>query len=126
MSGNIVLSFVFRVWSYLPKLDITNKVDTTLNSESALPLEHVYWKKKELSNSFTHHLRFMRIRGFTGTEREIRLITHVIKYASVLEKLVIQCSDFVSTQGAAATMGLLSVPRASINVSIVLNMPGNY
>ncbi|MCD7468597.1 hypothetical protein HAX54_006961 [Datura stramonium] len=129
MSDNIVLSFIFRVWSHLQKLDITNKVDdtSTLNSEpDLLPQENMFWEKKELSDSFTHHLRFVKIRGFTGEEREIRLVNHVIRNASVLEKLVIQCSDFVSTQGAAATLRLLSVPRASINVSIVLNnMPGN-
>ncbi|KAF3620898.1 hypothetical protein FXO38_32103 [Capsicum annuum] len=141
MSDNIVLNFVFRVWRHLQKIDITNeevtgssvgnslwqkcKVDTsTLDSKSALPPEHSYWEKKEISDCFTHHLRFVTIRRFTGHVREIRLINHVIKNAAVLKKLVIHCSNSISTQGAAATMGLLLVPRASIDVSIVLmNMP---
>ncbi|PHT69644.1 hypothetical protein T459_24748 [Capsicum annuum] len=125
MSDNIVLNFVFRVWRHLQKIDITNEVDTsTLDSKSALPPEHSYWEKKEISDCFTHHLRFVTIRRFTGHVREIRLINHVIKNAAVLKKLVIHCSNSISTQGAAATMGLLLVPRASIDVSIVLmNMP---
>ncbi|PHU04170.1 hypothetical protein BC332_24992 [Capsicum chinense] len=110
-----------RVWRHLQKIDITNEVDTsTLDSESALPPEHSYWEKKEISDCFTHNLRFVTIRRFTGHVCEIRLINHVIKNAAVLKKLVIHCSNSISTQGAAATMGLLLVPRASIDVSIVL------
>ncbi|XP_016484993.1 F-box/LRR-repeat protein At3g26922-like [Nicotiana tabacum] len=125
MNDNIVLNYIFRVWSHLQTLDITNQVGKTLDYESAFRLEYWFWEMKELADSFTHHLRLVRIRGFTGKEREIRLVTHMIKNACMLEKLEIQCSDGCSTQGAAATQGLLLLPRASINVSIVLNMPGD-
>ncbi|OIS99006.1 hypothetical protein A4A49_62643, partial [Nicotiana attenuata] len=121
MSDHIVLSYVFRNWSHLQTLDITNQADKIRDSKAVLPQEHWFWESKELVDCLTHHLRLVRISGFTGKEREIRLVINIIKNASVLQKLEIQCSDGCLTLGAAATLGLLSVPRASVNVSIVLN-----
>ncbi|KAH7859813.1 hypothetical protein Vadar_005782 [Vaccinium darrowii] len=85
--------------------------------------QHMFWERKEVVDSVTHQLRVIRIIGFRGKDLETSFASHLIRYATVMEELVIQCDDNCSREGAIATMGLLSLPRASINVRIVLK-PG--
>ncbi|XP_058217594.1 cytochrome P450 72A397-like [Rhododendron vialii] len=84
----------------------------------------MFWALKERFDSISCQLRVVRIIGFRGKDLEISFVSYLIINATVLDELVIQCNDDCSRAGAIATRGLLSVPRASIDVRIVLK-PGN-
>ncbi|XP_059663964.1 F-box protein At1g80960-like [Cornus florida] len=79
-----------------------------------------FWGKAELSDCITHKLRVVWIRGFAGKEREMRFASHLINYATMLQKIVIQCDDKCSPEGVVTTKGLLSLSKASRNAFVIL------
>ncbi|CAL5342147.1 unnamed protein product [Camellia sinensis] len=109
----ILVPFIFRVAtiSAIFKSSISNEVGQKNASEnSQLPYpEHKYWKEKQL-DSISNHLRAVQIAGFTSTEREMRLVSHLIRNGTMLDQAMVQCSDDCSRQGRIATMGMLSLP----------------
>ncbi|CAL5406042.1 unnamed protein product [Camellia sinensis] len=116
----ILVPFIFRVATHLCNLQIvSNEVGQKNASEnSQLPYpEHKYWKEKQL-DSISNHLRAVQIAGFTGTEREMRLVSHLIRNGTMLDQAVVHCSDDCSRQGRIATMGLLSLPIGLLSMSI--------
>ncbi|XVF04453.1 hypothetical protein REPUB_Repub05bG0084400 [Reevesia pubescens] len=90
-------------------------------------LEHcgasMLWDKRDLCDCITHTLSIVTIKGFEGKERELEFVRHLITKATVMKRINICCKDSCSRDGAEATLRLLSLPRSSINVSIVLK-PG--
>ncbi|KAK9269715.1 hypothetical protein L1049_001493 [Liquidambar formosana] len=130
MRENVLLSFILRVCICLQKLYITIEVDNDAEldpADSPLPYpEFAFWDKRELYDSISHKLRVVWIIGFRGKEREIRFVSYLISKAPMMETLVISCDDVWSREGAIATKGLLSLPRASLDVSIVLRPGKNY
>ncbi|MBA0699612.1 hypothetical protein Goari_001227, partial [Gossypium aridum] len=85
--------------------------------------ESMLWDKRELCDCITRTLTEVTVKGFKGKEREMEFVRHLITNATVMERINIWCSDRCSRQGAEAAYGLLSLPRSSIHVSIVLK-PG--
>ncbi|KAB1995708.1 hypothetical protein ES319_D13G178600v1 [Gossypium barbadense] len=85
--------------------------------------ESMLWDKRELCDCITRTLTEVTVKGFKGKEREMEFVRHLITKATVMERINIWCSDRCSRQGAEAAYGLLSLPRSSIHVSIVLK-PG--
>ncbi|KAE9457960.1 hypothetical protein C3L33_10138, partial [Rhododendron williamsianum] len=88
--------------------------------------QHMFWALKERFDSISRQLRVVRIIGFRGKDLEISFVSYLIINATVMDELVIQCNNDCSRAGAIATMGLLSVPRASIDVRIVLKPGDDY
>ncbi|GKV04181.1 hypothetical protein SLEP1_g16376 [Rubroshorea leprosula] len=125
----LILNIVLRVCTFLQILEINiedNNRDGDDNSEnsSALPYPvSTLWDKRELCDCITHSLRVVSVKGFEGKEREMEFAEHIITKATMLERITICCADSCSRNGAIAAMGLLSLPRSSINVKIMLK-PG--
>ncbi|KAM7496173.1 hypothetical protein LguiA_020587 [Lonicera macranthoides] len=119
MLDAVLLSTIFRMCTRLRKLEITDVV-TDLRSSSDKDFELMFWERRDIFDYITHHLSVVLIKHFRGREREIKLVAHLIKNAVNLEKLEIQCGDECSRQEATTTMDLHYVPRASINLSIIL------
>lgn len=86
----------------------------------------MFWALKERFDSISQQLRVIRIIGFRGKDLEISFVSYLIVNATGMDELVIQCNNDCSRAGAIATMGLLSVPRASIDVRIVLKPGDDY
>ncbi|XP_059661376.1 F-box/LRR-repeat protein 13-like [Cornus florida] len=120
---HVLLSSIFRVSLYLQKIDITNRARCRDNTEFDLPYFE-FWEISEVFDSITYHLRTVRIRGFTGKEREMSLASHLIKNATKLKKIVIQCDDNCSLEGALAANELQSLPRSSVDAHVILQ-PGH-
>ncbi|XP_022718065.1 putative F-box protein At1g67390 [Durio zibethinus] len=129
----LILSFVLQVCTHLQQLQINIqemqsklREATSDNGTQNCPLpypESMLWDKRELCDCITRNLSVASIKGFKGKERELEFVRHLITKATVMKKINICCSDSCSREGAEATLRLLSLPRSSINVSIVLQ-PG--
>ena len=67
-------------------------------------------------NCINHKLRFAKIRGFTGKEQEVKFAKHLITRATMMEKITIICNSSIVEEATS----LLSLPRASVYLSIIL------
>lgn len=83
----------------------------------------MFWSRRELCDSISHNLRFTSIKGYTGNFQEAEFVKHLITRATVMERIIIHFDDSSTKEDAIAAFDLLSLPKASINVSIVLK-PG--
>ncbi|KAL3508819.1 hypothetical protein ACH5RR_028220 [Cinchona calisaya] len=123
MDHIIILRFILRVWTNLQSLHIINEVSTRI-SDDHLPCvpypEYMFWEG-HLVDSITHHLKVVHIKGFTGKEREMTFVLHLIRNATRLEKLVIEFDNACPKLEEDAKRKLLLVPKASFNASIILN-----
>ncbi|GAV60865.1 F-box domain-containing protein/FBD domain-containing protein, partial [Cephalotus follicularis] len=130
----VILSFTLRVCTHLHNLEITNKAGNMSNldpcsgeySQAYIPTQATYWDSRELCDCITHRLRQVSMREFKGNEGERKFVGHLIKRATMLERITIYCDDKCSKEGAIATMGLLSLPRSSIDVKIILKPGKEY
>ena len=104
------------------ELEETTSGHSTQNCSLPYP-ESMLWDKRELCDCITHTLSQVSIKGFEGKERELEFVRHLITKATVMKRINICCNDSCTREGAEASLRLLSLPRSSINVSIVLN-PG--
>ncbi|XP_059661377.1 uncharacterized protein LOC132307585 [Cornus florida] len=124
LRDNVLLAFIFSASAHLQKIYITNQANAN-SRERKLPYDQAkFWEKRELSDSITHQLRVVWIRGFAGKEREMRLASHLIKNATMLEKIVIQWNYNRSPERVVAAKVLQSLPKASKNASVILE-PGH-
>ncbi|XP_059661240.1 F-box protein At1g80960-like [Cornus florida] len=124
LRDSILFAFILKSSVRLQKIDVTNRANP---SSSKLPYnESPFWEKPELSNKITPHLKLVWIRGFAGKEREMMLANHLIKNAIMLEKIVIQCDDNCSREGAVITRTLRWLPMASMNASVILKPPSKF
>lgn len=126
MRHNVILASIFRMCCCLQTLCITStNVDTDVMSYLGLKVafpQFTFWER-ELYACISYCLEEVWIRGFLGKEQEIRFVSYLIRSAGVMKKIVIHCDDECCIKGAIATKGLLSLPRGSANVSIVLLPP---
>lgn len=126
MRHNVILASIFRMSCCLQTLCITStNVDTDVMSHLGLKVafpQFTFWER-ELYACISYCLEEVWIRGFLGKEQEIRFVSYLILNAGVMKKIVIHCDDECCIKGAIATKGLLSLPRGSSNVSIVLLPP---
>lgn len=75
----------------------------------------------EPTDSIVYHLKDVQIRGFKGREKEMSFVSHLIKNAEGLEKLVVQFDNATEKRDEDAKRELLSLSRASASASIVFN-----
>lgn len=133
----IILRFIFRSCTNLQNLYISSRSDTTQDDDTDIGVpypeskftdigapypESKFWLL-ELYDCMFHSLKVVLIKGFLGKEREIRFVNFLISYSWVMEKIVLVCDEACSLEGALATERLLSVPRASTNLSLILRPP---
>ncbi|XP_059661175.1 uncharacterized protein LOC132307434 [Cornus florida] len=110
MEDAILLSLIFRSSVHLQDIDIINRARSNSRNVQLPYDESMFWEKTELFDSIKHHLRVVWIRGFAGREREMRLASHLIQNATMLEKIVIQLFGTRSTDHedlAISAKGLL-------------------
>ncbi|OMO92634.1 hypothetical protein COLO4_17439 [Corchorus olitorius] len=127
----LILSIILRLCNNLQKLEInTKQVQSEGTSDNGaaqtgwLPYpESTLWEVRELCDCITHTLKVVTIKGFEGREREVEFVRHLIKNACAMKRIDICCNDSCSRKGGEATLGLLSLPRSSIDVLIELK-PG--
>lgn len=126
----ILLSYIFRVCFLLEVLDITVEVrdETILNQCSGSCLyypEHLFWEKKEVFDSISKYLRVVSVQKFSGKVLEMEFLKYVIRSAPRMLRITIKCDKCCTTEETTAAVSLLSLPRASVDVSVVLEIPGN-
>jgi hypothetical protein len=80
----------------------------------------LFWEICGLCKTITQKLKFVTIRGFKGKEKEVEFAKFLITRATMLKRINIICCDSI---GAAEN--LLSLPRASHNLSINLKCNAN-
>ncbi|MBA0776397.1 hypothetical protein Gotri_011397 [Gossypium trilobum] len=97
---------------------------SSVNSRLPYP-ETKLWEQRELCDCITFTLRQVSIKGFNGKDGEMEFPRHLITKCAKLERLEIWCNHDWSSEGGKATLGLLSLPRSSIDVSILLKPPPN-
>ncbi|KAG4149451.1 hypothetical protein ERO13_D05G336240v2 [Gossypium hirsutum] len=97
---------------------------SSVNSRLPYP-ETKLWEQRELCDCITFTLRQVSIKGFNGKDGEMEFPRHLITKGAKLERLEIWCNHDWSSEGGKATLGLLSLPRSSIDVSILLKPPPN-
>ncbi|TYI84606.1 hypothetical protein E1A91_D05G376800v1 [Gossypium mustelinum] len=97
---------------------------SSVNSRLPYP-ETKLWEQRELCDCITFTLRQVSIKGFNGKDGEMEFPRHLITKGDKLERLEIWCNHDWSSEGGKATLGLLSLPRSSIDVSILLKPPPN-
>ncbi|OMO74628.1 hypothetical protein CCACVL1_16567, partial [Corchorus capsularis] len=119
----LILSIILRLCNNLQKLEINVKSDNGAQTGWLPYPESTLWEVRELCDCITHTLKVVTIKGFEGREREVEFVRHLIKNACAMKRIDIWCNNSCSRKGAEATLGLLSLPRSSIDVSIVLK-PG--
>ncbi|KAG4204472.1 hypothetical protein ERO13_A04G046233v2 [Gossypium hirsutum] len=97
---------------------------SSVNNRLPYP-ETKLWEQRELCDCITFTLRHVSIKGFNGKDGEMEFPRHLITKCAKLERLEIWCNHDWSSEGGKATLGLLSLPRSSIDVSILLKPPPN-
>jgi hypothetical protein len=81
----------------------------------------LFWEKCGLCKTITQKLKFVTIRGFKGKEKEVEFAKILIARATMLKRINIICYDY----SIEAAENLLSLPRASHNLSINLKCNAN-
>ncbi|KAL1059662.1 hypothetical protein V6Z11_1Z018900 [Gossypium hirsutum] len=84
------------------------------------------WEKRGLCDCITFTLKQVSIKGFKGKDGEMEFPRHLITKGAKLKRIEIWCNDDCSREGGEATLGLLSLPRSSIDVSILLKPPPQF
>lgn len=72
-------------------------------------------------NCISHKLKFVTVKGFKGKEQEVQFLKHLITRAHVMEKINIICDP----RKVDEALDLLSLPRASVNLSIIVKPKNN-
>ncbi|XP_042520400.1 uncharacterized protein LOC122093914 [Macadamia integrifolia] len=119
-----MLGFILRMNRYLQELII--EIDDewfNTSTHDCLPYDKsLYWSKCEIFDCVLHHLTRVKLKGFRGDVLEMEFASFLITKATKLKSITFQCHDYqFSRQEAAITMALLSLPRASLDVSIIID-----
>ncbi|KAJ7981939.1 F-box protein [Quillaja saponaria] len=121
----MALSYVLRSCNYLRNLEIRGQVikekydEYTGSEDCCLPYpKSKFWERRELCDCVTHKLKSVCIRGFEWKKQELEFVKYLITGATLMERLTIICASGCSSEIVTATRDLLSLPRASIAVSI--------
>ncbi|KAJ7948839.1 F-box protein [Quillaja saponaria] len=100
------------------------------SSEEGLLPNHIskFWEARDQQGDYiTPKLRSVYMKGFKGKEQELEFVKYLITKATKLEMLKIIFGNYGRTrEGVIATMNLLSLPRASVALAIVLKPGPNY
>ncbi|WJX72444.1 hypothetical protein P8452_56327 [Trifolium repens] len=123
------LSSTLGLCTSLQVLDITlpeygcNESDDYSYNDCILPFLKpiLFWEICGLCKTITQKLKFVTIRGFKGKEKEVEFAKILIARATMLKRINIICYDY----SIEAAENLLSLPRASHNLSINLKCNAN-
>ncbi|KAJ1388089.1 F-box-like domain superfamily [Sesbania bispinosa] len=128
----IALSFALKSLYHLKNLEINNQVNDDLanhnvgvgdqNGDDCLPFPKLlFWQRRELCECINHKTLYLK--GFTGKEFEVEFVKYIITNAGAMERITIWFADVCLWDEVIATVCLLSYPKASTNLSIILK-PG--
>ncbi|XP_077227583.1 F-box/FBD/LRR-repeat protein At1g13570-like [Tasmannia lanceolata] len=123
------VAFALRICLHLQELDIRMERQYSLPEPFYSQGYMVYdelWQKEDSHDCVAFHLKIVRLRGFRGEYIQLEFARYLITNATMLKKMIIWCHDDCSKRGAEATRGLLSAPRASLDVHIVLEPGPRY
>nr|KJB61471.1 hypothetical protein B456_009G360200 [Gossypium raimondii] len=98
---------------------------SSVNNRLPYP-ETKLWEKRGLCDCITFTLKQVSIKGFKGKDGEMEFPRHLITKGAKLKRIEIWCNHDCSREGGEATLGLLSLPRSSIDVSILLKPPPQF
>ncbi|KAJ1435128.1 Leucine-rich repeat domain superfamily [Sesbania bispinosa] len=133
----ITLSSTLESCHHLKNLEINNQVNDDLgnhivgvndqNEDDCLPFpKHLFWQRRELCECIDHQLKTLYIRGFKGKEFEVEFVKYIIMNAGAMKRITIQFADNCLWDEVIATICLLSYPKASANLSIILKPGTEY
>ncbi|KAJ1410203.1 Leucine-rich repeat domain superfamily [Sesbania bispinosa] len=133
----IALSFALKSFYHLKNLDINNQVNDDLanhnvgaydqNEDDCLPFPKIlFWQRRELCESINHQLKTLYLKGFTGKEFEVEFVKYIITNAGAMEWITIWFVDVCLWDEVIATVCLLSYPKASTNLFIILKPGKKY
>ncbi|KAH1063701.1 hypothetical protein J1N35_028689 [Gossypium stocksii] len=98
---------------------------SSVNNRLPYP-ETKLWEKRGLCDCITFTLKRVSLKGFKGKDGEMEFPRHLITKGAKLKRIEIWCNHDCSIEGGKATLGLLSLPRSSIDVSILLKPPPQF
>ncbi|KAL2496574.1 putative F-box protein [Forsythia ovata] len=120
----IILSYFFQECSGLQNLYICAPVDNIgkLNQASGNHLsypDYLFWDRKEIFESIVNNLSVVCIQQFAGKELEMGFAKYIITRAPKMKSIIIECVNNCTTDA----LSLLNLPRASMDLSLVLKHP---
>ncbi|KAI4323113.1 hypothetical protein L6164_022745 [Bauhinia variegata] len=121
----LTLSLILTSSFHLQTLEIIVPVRKHSNYRSIGSGDHyaipysmsAFWERTDSCNCILNKLKFVCIRGFRCRKLEIEFIKHLITQATMMERFTIFCGSGSIREVAEF---LRSLPRASINLSIML------
>ncbi|KAL8127299.1 uncharacterized protein LOC141721303 [Apium graveolens] len=119
----ILLSYIFRVCSQLKRLDITVEVRDPCKVGNLYYPEHLFWEKKESFDCISNCLRAVSIQNFRGEVLEMEFVRYVITRAQRMRRVTVRCADDCTAEEVTATRNLLSFPKSSMDVSVIIESP---
>lgn len=119
----ILLSYIFRVCFQLKRLDITVEVRDPCKVGKLCYPEHLFWEQKGISGCIACCLRAVTIQNFRGEVLEMKFVEYLITRAPRMRRVTVKCADNCTNEEITATQSLLSFPRRSMNVSVVIESP---
>ncbi|KAJ1378962.1 F-box-like domain superfamily [Sesbania bispinosa] len=97
------------------------------NEDDSLPFPKLlFWQIRELCECINHQLKTLYLKGFTGKEFEVEFVKYIITNAGAMERITIWFVDVCLWDEVITTMCLLSYPKASTNLSIILKPGKKY
>ncbi|KAJ1403665.1 F-box-like domain superfamily [Sesbania bispinosa] len=133
----IALFFALKSCRHLENLEINNQVNDDSenhnveayyqNEDDCLPFPKLlFWQRRELCECINHQLKTLHIKGFTGKEFEVEFVKYIITNAEAMERITVWFADVCFWEEVIATVCLLSYPKASANLSIILKPGTKY
>ncbi|KAL8127296.1 uncharacterized protein LOC141721301 [Apium graveolens] len=119
----ILLSYIFRVCSQLKRLDITVEVRDPCKVGNLYYPEHLFWEKKESFDCISNCLRAVSIQNFRGEVLEMEFVRYVITRAQRMRRVTVRCADDCTAEEVTATRNLLSFPKSSMDVLVIIEPP---
>ncbi|KAK1391843.1 hypothetical protein POM88_010899 [Heracleum sosnowskyi] len=119
----ILLSYVFRVCFQLKKLDINVEVRDPCKVGNLYYPEHLFWEKKESFDCISNCLRAVSIQNFRGKVLEMEFVRYVITRAQSMHQVTVRCAADCTAEELTATRNLLSFPKSSMDISVVIVPP---
>ena len=81
----------------------------------------MFWERRQLCNCIHQKLKYVNIKGFTGKAQVAEFAKYLITRAKMLNKITIVCLN----DSMKVATDLLSLPKASTNLSINLKFDVN-
>ncbi|KAK1391840.1 hypothetical protein POM88_010896 [Heracleum sosnowskyi] len=119
----ILLSYVLRVCFRLKRLDVTVEVRDPCKVGNLYYPEDLFWEKKEIFHCISNCLRTVSVQNFRGEVLEMEFVRYVITRAQRMHQVTVRCADDCTAEEVTATRNLLSFPKSSMDISVVIVPP---